>query len=135
MPPDFHNQVAHLDNGSNADAGRIHTVVNQWYTTMVTSLAAKLDAFPAGNGKTALDNSLIVWGNEIATGPHGMNGMPIVLIGSAAGRLARTGYVVNAGAQPHQRLGATVLNIMGDPSPGFGGLPNAGRIQGLDLTV
>jgi hypothetical protein len=135
MPPDFHNLVAHLDNGSNADAARIHTVVNQWYTSMVTLLAEKIDAFPAGNGKTALDNSLVVWGNEIATGPHGMNGLPVVLLGSAAGKLARTGYVVSAGAQPHQRLGATVLNIMGVPAAGFGGLPMCGRLQGLDLTI
>jgi hypothetical protein len=62
-----------------------------------------------------------------------MKNMPIVLLGGAAGRLARTGYVVDAGAQPHQRLGATILNIMGVPAQGFGGLPTCGVIQGLEL--
>jgi hypothetical protein len=76
-----------------------------------------------------------VWGNEIATGPHGMKGLPIALLGSAAGRLTKTGYVVDAGAQPHQRLGTTLLNIMGVQAQGFGGLPTCGLIQGLDLTL
>jgi hypothetical protein len=139
MPADFHNLVAHVDSGGTdpaaVTAARIHTEVNKWYTSMVTLLAQKIAAFPAGNGQTALDNTLIVWGNEIATGPHGMNGLPVMLIGGAAGRLAKTGYVVNAGAQPHQRLGATLLNIMGIPATGFGGLPNCGTIQGLQLSM
>jgi hypothetical protein len=139
MPADFHNLVAHVDSGGTSPgavtAGRIHTEVNKWYTSMVTLLAQKIAAFPAGNGKTALDNSLIVWGNEIATGPHGMNGMPIVLVGGAAGRLTRTGYVVSAGPQPHQRLGTSILNIMGSPATGFGGFPGCGTLQGLDVAM
>ncbi len=102
---------------------------------MVTSLAQKLDAFPAGDGKTALDTSLVVWGNEIATGPHGMDGLPVVFVGSADGRIAKTGYVAAAGSQPHQRVGATILNVMGVPAIGFGGLPNCGPLQGLQLAT
>jgi len=139
MPSDFHNLVAHVDSGGSSPAavtaGRIHTEVNKWYTSMVTLLAQKVAAFPAGNGKTALDNSLIVWGNEIATGPHGMNGMPVMFVGGAAGRWTKTEYVVNAGPQPHQRLGATLMNIMGAPVPGFGGFPTCGTLQGLDLAM
>jgi hypothetical protein len=33
-----------------------------------------------------------------------LNGIPIVLLGGAAGRLKRTGYVVSSGDQPHHRL-------------------------------
>ncbi len=62
-----------------------------------------------------------------------MNNIPIVFLGGAAGKLKRTGYIVDAGAQPHQRLGATVLNIMGVPATGFGGNPNCGIINGLQL--
>ncbi len=132
MPADAHDLVAHLDTG-NADIARIFTEIKKWYTTIVSELAARLSTIPQGNGKTALDNSLVVWGNEIATGPHGMNNIPIVFLGGAAGRLKRTGYVVDAGAQAHQRLGATLLNIMGIPAAGFGGSPTCGLISGLDL--
>jgi hypothetical protein len=72
---------------------------------------------------------------EIATGPHDTNSIPIVLLGGAAGKLKKTGYVVDAGAQPHHRLGTTVLNIMGVPAKGFGGLPSCGMINGLELAL
>jgi hypothetical protein len=134
MPSDAHDGVAHKDTGD-ANIARINIEIKKWYTDVVSDLAARLAAFPQADGKSALDNSLVVWGNEIATGPHGMKGIPIVLIGGAAGRLARTGYVVDAGDQVHQRLGATLLNIMGVPANGFGGIPDCGLIQGLDLNL
>jgi hypothetical protein len=134
MPSDAHDLVAHLDNGD-ANIARIFTEIKKWYTEIVTDLATRLSKIPAGDGKTALDNALVVWGNELGTGNHGMNNIPIVLLGGAAGRLKRTGYLVDAGPQPHQRLGATILNIMGVPAQGFGGLPACGNIAGLDLNL
>lgn len=134
MPSDAHDFVAHLDNGD-AEMARIFIAIKKWYTEIVADLADRLARIPQGDGKTALDNSLVVWGNELATGPHGLSNIPIVLLGGAAGRLARTGYVVSAGAQPHHRLGATILNVMGVPSTGFGGMPHCGTIQGLPLAL
>jgi hypothetical protein len=134
MASDAHDLVAHKDTGD-ADIARINTEIKKWYTDVVSDLAGRLAAFPQANGKSALDNSLIVWGNEIATGPHGMKDIPVALIGGAAGRLKRTGYLVDAGAQPHQRLGTTLLNIMGVSAQGFGGLPSCGLLQGLDLDL
>lgn len=134
MPSDAHDGVAHLDSGD-ANIARINIEIKKWYTDVVSDLASRLAAFPQGNGKSALDNSLVVWGNEIATGPHGMKSIPIVLIGGAAGRLARTGYVVDAGDQVHQRLGTSLLNVMGIPAMGFGGIPDCGPVQGLDLVT
>jgi hypothetical protein len=133
IPADCHDLVAHLDNGD-PNIARIFTAIKVWYTTIVSELATRLSMIPHGNGTTALDNSLVVWGNEIATGPHGMSNIPIVFLGGAAGRLAKTGYLVDAGPQPHQRLGATVLNIMGIPAAGFGGFPTCGLISGLALS-
>ena len=133
-PADCHDLVAHLDTGD-PNIARIFTAIKVWYTTIVSELATRLSMIPQGNGTTALDNSLVVWGNEIATGPHGMTNIPIVLLGGAAGRLAKTGYVVDAGPQPHHRLGATVLNIMGIPAAGFGGFPTCGLISGLALAA
>jgi hypothetical protein len=132
MPSDAHDFVAHKDSGD-PNIARIFTEIKKWYTVIVSDLASRLSKMPAGDGKSVLDNSLVVWGNEIATGPHGMNGIPIVLLGGAAGKLRKTGYVVDSGAQPHQRLGATVLDIMGVPATGFGGFPDCGLISGLEL--
>jgi len=130
-PSDDHDGVAHLDNGD-ANIARIFTAIKLWYTDIIgMDLAGRLSKIPQGNGMTALDNSLVVWGNEIATGPHGMNCIPIVLLGGAAGRLTKTGYIVDAGAQPHHRLGTSILNIMGVPAAGFGQQPTCGPISGL----
>jgi hypothetical protein len=134
MPSDAHDYVAHLDSGD-ANVARINTEIKKWYTELISDLAVRLAAFPHGDGKSALDDSLVVWGNEQATGPHGQKDIPIVLLGGAGGCLKRTGYLVDAGPQPHQRLGATILNIMGVSATGFGGLADSGLIQGLDLDL
>lgn len=133
MRSDFHDEIAHKDTGTDSVATSVMVEVGKYHTTLLTDLAKRLASFPQADGKTALDNSLVVWGNEIATGPHGTNGYPIVLIGGAAGKLARTGYVANAGAQPHHRLGCTLHHVMGDPVEGFGADPSCGVLQGLEL--
>src|SRR5688500_18187080 len=118
MRSDAHDEVAHKDNGSDAEATRINIEIKKWYTLLIADLGNRLAQFPKAVGKTALDNSWLVWGNEVATGPHRMRDMPIVFLGTAGGRLRRTGYVVEAGGQPHQVLGTTILNIMGVPAQG-----------------
>jgi hypothetical protein len=133
MPTDFHDLAAHKDNGSDATSASLCTGVGQYYAELVTDLGKRLAGFPQANGKTALDNSLVVWGNELATGPHGTNGYPIAFVGGAAGKLKRTGYMVDSGTQIHQRLGCTISNIMGDPVAGYGWVANSGPFQGLEL--
>lgn len=133
MPSDFHDLAAHADKGSDKVAADLCTGVAQYYAELVTDLGKRLASFPQADGKTTLDNSLVVWGNELATGPHGTNGYPIALVGGAAGKLKRTGYMVDTGTQVHQRLGCTIQNIMGLPSTGFGAEPSCGNFAGLDL--
>lgn len=134
MPSDAHDFVAHKDNGDR-NIRRINTEIKRWYTSLAADLASRLQAVPAGEGQTALDKSLTVWGNAIATGPHGQNDMPVVLLGGANGRLGRTGFMVDEGGQQHHRLGATLLNIMGIRSDGFGQFPECGVLNGLPLNV
>lgn len=134
MRADFHDDIAHKDRNGDEVAARVMVEVGKYHSTLVSDLATRLDSFPQGEGSTALDNSLVVWGNELATGPHGIETYPIVLVGGAAGRLSRTGYVVDAGAQPHHRLGCTIHNIMGDAVDGFGEVPDCGTLRGLELT-
>jgi hypothetical protein len=57
--------------------------------------------------------------------------VPIVLIGRAGGAIARGGRVIDAGRQPFNRLGCTILNAMGQKTAGFGDLPDCGSFQGL----
>ncbi len=135
MPADFHDQAAHADKGGQSTAGDLCTGVAKYYSQLVTDLGKRLATFPQANGTNALDNSLVVWGNELATGPHGTNGYPIVFLGGAAGKLKKTGYMVDVGTQIHQRLGCTIQNVMGLPSAGFGAEPACGNFLGLDIAA
>lgn len=128
-----HDDVAHLDT---ADAGStpVNTqrvvLVNQYYASCVARLATALDAVPEGGG-TMLDNSLIVWANEFGRGDHNQENVPIVLIGGAGGALPPGGRVIDVGRQVFNRLGCTVLTLLGTNVSGFGDVPDCGVFQGL----
>ncbi len=124
-----HDDIAHRDNGDPTVTAKLLRI-NRWYAEQVGYLARAFAAMPDGEG-TLLDNSLIVWGNELATGPHAMNDLPVVAIGGAAGRLPGGGRLVDAGPQDYHRLGCSLHNIMGVPATGFGEVPDCGPIVGL----
>ncbi len=125
-----HDEIAHKDDGSDPAVSDKLFRINRWYAEQVAGLARALDRFPEGEG-TVLDNTLVVWGNEIATGPHGMNDLPLVLLGGAAGRLRQTGVLIDAGAQDYHRLGTSLLHVMGVPALGFGEEPTCGPLVGI----
>ncbi len=130
-----HDDVAHLDvfdAGLLPDTTRRIIAMNQWYAGCVARLALALDAIPEGAG-TMLDNTLIVWGNELGRGDHNQENIPIVLIGKAGGALPRGGRVIDSGRQVFNRLGCSILNAMGLPAAGFGDAPTCGPFAGLSL--
>jgi hypothetical protein len=127
-----HDDIAHRDNGTDPAVSEKLTRMNVWYAEQVAYLARALERLPEGEG-TVLDNTLVVWGNEIATGPHGMADIPIVLLGRSAGRIKNPGVLVDAGPQDYRRLGTTLLNVMGVPALGFGEAPTCGALVGVSL--
>jgi hypothetical protein len=127
-----HDDIAHRDNGIDPVVTGKILKINVWYAEQVAMLARGLARIPEGEG-TALDNTLIVWGNEIATGPHAMDDIPVVLLGKAAGRLKRSGYLLDQGRQDYQVLGTSLLNIMGVPATGLGEAPMCGPLPGLEV--
>jgi hypothetical protein len=128
-----HDDVAHLDT-SDAGSTPLNTqrlvLVNQYYASCVARLATALDAVPEGAG-TMLDNTLVVWANEFGRGDHSLVNVPVVFLGGGAGGMPPGGRVVDAGSQVFNRLGCTILNVMGVSVPGFGDVPDCGVFQGL----
>jgi hypothetical protein len=137
LKSDFHDNFAHKDHGDGSAASvlaaKATIPVGQYYAKLMLALGQKLASFPQANGMTALDNSLVVWGNELATGPHGINGYPISLLGGAAGKLKKTGYLLDVGQQAHHLFLTSIMNIMGVPATGVGLQPNCGQLPGLTL--
>lgn len=68
--------------------------INKWVAEkFFLRLIQKMDSITEANGKTMLDNSIVYWGNEISIGNgHSSENMPVLLAGSAGGRL-RTGFI------------------------------------------
>ncbi len=85
---------------------------------------------PEGDG-TVLDNTLLVWANEMGRGDHSMENLPIVLLGKAGGAIPRGGRVLDHGRQIFNRLGCSILNAMGLSARGFGDEPDCGSFPGL----
>lgn len=107
---------------------------SRWYTEQVAYFLQRLDSIPEGSG-TMLDNTLVLWGNELSVGNvHSLSDIPFVMAGNVGAQL-RTGRYLSFGGQPHNRLLTTVLNLMGLDDRGFGNpeVTSAGPLSGLTV--
>jgi hypothetical protein len=128
---DGHEGVAHFDDpaGSNVEATTAMIAISRWFAEVFAGFVQKLEAQPDAAG-SVLDRSLVLWANENGNGLHGMDDIPLVFVGRAAGRFTRTG-LVDAGRQTHYQLNTTLLRVMGVDAAGFGDGPASGPLVGL----
>jgi uncharacterized protein DUF1552 len=103
-----------------------------WYSSQIAYLARQLAAITEGD-RTVLDNTVIVWGNELSVGnSHSHSEIPFMTLGSAGGYF-RTGRYLQFGAQPHNRLLVSLLQAMGveATSHGHADFNAGGALTGL----
>lgn len=128
-----HDDVAHHDTGEKTPlslaANEKVRKMNRWYAEQMAYLGKRFSELPSGDG-SLLDDSLIVWVNEMARGNHELKNLPAVLLGRAGGRLTG-GKLVDQGPQTYHRLGCSLLNLYGVPAAGFGDEANCGPVRGL----
>ncbi len=124
-----HHSIAH----DSSDPARAQIAqINTWHAAEVAYLLEALKAVPEGDG-TMLDNTLVVWGNELADGwTHSQHPTPLVLAGRAGGALT-TGRYLDFGDDRHNRFLVSLCNIMGMPEvTSFGTLDEGtGALDGL----
>jgi Cu(I)/Ag(I) efflux system membrane protein CusA/SilA len=95
-------------------------VIHKWYAENFLYLLQKMDAVQDANGKSMLDNSLVLWVTEIQQPDnHGQNNMPFVLAGKLGGKV-RPGRWLKVASQPHNNLLVTNLNLFGRSETKFG---------------
>jgi len=106
--------------------------INTWFCGQVAYLARKLSETPEpGGGGTLLDNTLIVWVNELGKGnSHTLNNIPVVVVGAGPG--FRNGRALDLGKVPHNRLWLSVAHAMGYHTDSFG-ITNLCADGALDL--
>lgn len=123
-----HHDLSHLGDEDPTMIDQI-TSVNIWYAEQVRYLLDALAAVPEGDG-TLLDNTLVVWGNELSRGnSHGNRPVPFVLAGGAGGAMQGGRYLTYDNV-PHNRMlvsigqmmGLADLQSFGDNDPASGGL-------------
>jgi hypothetical protein len=80
-PGDLHNDVAHSAEDDPASAA-IMTDYHLHQANAFRRLIGQLDSIPEGSG-TMLDNTIVVWTNELSTGSHRMTDIPLVVAGGS----------------------------------------------------
>ncbi|OYP36840.1 DUF1552 domain-containing protein [Rhodopirellula sp. MGV] len=88
--------------------------INAWFAGELAYLAKRLSEIPepGRDGETLLDNTVIVWLNELGEGnSHTLNNIPFLLVGGGAG--FRTGRAIDFGGVPHNRLWMSVAHGLG----------------------
>ncbi len=94
--------------------------INKWFAGELNHLAQKLAATPEpGGGGTMLDNTLIVWTNELGKGnSHTLDNIPFVLLGGGFG--FEMGRSVKFNGVAHNRLHLALAHAMGHKLETFG---------------
>jgi hypothetical protein len=105
---------------TDADAQDKLTRINQWYCTQLAYLAKRLAETPEPGGQgSLLDNSLILWTNELGKGnSHTLDNIPWVLVGNGLG--FKMGRSLKYGRAPHNRLLLALAHGFGHRIEKFG---------------
>jgi hypothetical protein len=102
--------------------------IDVWHAKRFARLLQKLDAYKEADGKSVLDNSMIMYTNELSDGKgHSFMNLPYILAGSMGGTFKQNEYVLlgegtsyDDQKAPHNKLLNTIVNGMGIESDWFG---------------
>jgi hypothetical protein len=114
-----HHDMSHSPD-TDEETQRNLTRIDQWYCEQVVYLANRLAETPEPGGSgSLLDNTLIVWTNELGQGnSHTHENIPFVLIGN--GLDFRMGRSLKFPSVPHNRLLLSLAHAMGHRIERFG---------------
>jgi hypothetical protein len=127
-----HHELSH-EPDSNEKVQEKLTRINEWYCEQLAYLAQRLADTPEpGGGGSLLDNTLIVWTNELGKGnSHTLDNIPFVLVGNGLG--FRMGRSLKFKKVPHNRLLLSLAHGFGHHIETFGNpdFCGAGPLSGL----
>jgi hypothetical protein len=104
-----------LSHNTGADAQRQKHAIERWYFQRMAELLQQLDSVPEGNG-TMLDNTMLIYANELAEGaPHSVAPAITMVAGKAGGKL-KTGRFLDLPNYDFSQLLVTAAHVMGATS-------------------
>jgi hypothetical protein len=107
-----HHELSHNPDSDEKSVDKL-TRINKWYCEQLAYLTKRLAETPEpGGGGSLLDNTLIVWTNELGKGnSHTLDNIPFVLVGN--GLDFRMGRSLKYKNLPHNRLLLSLAHGMG----------------------
>jgi len=114
-----HHTLSH-EPDANDKAQEMLTKINRWFCEQLAYFVQRLDETPEPGGQgSMLDNTLVVWGNELGKGnSHTLDNIPFVLIGGGCGfKLGRSLHFDKAA---HNRLLLAMAHGFGHHIDAFG---------------
>ena len=129
---DAHHTLSHEPNAKLSSQEKL-TKIDKWFCEQVAYLAKRLAETPEPGGPgSLLDNTLIVWTNELGEGnSHSLNNIPFVLVGG--GLDFEMGQSLKFNNVPHNRLLMALAQGFGHDLKTFGD-PNFCGAGPLTLT-
>lgn len=130
---DTHHELSHNPDSDAASQEKL-TRINKWFCEQLAYLAQRLAETkePGGSG-SLLDNTLIVWTNELGKGnSHTLDNIPFVLLGN--GLDFRMGRSLKYANVPHNRLLLALAHGLGHRLERFGNPDFCGQGPLTDLT-
>ena len=114
-----HHELSHKEDSDDESQEKL-TKINKWYCEQMAYLAKRLAETPEPGGDgSLLDNTLIVWSNELGKGnSHTLDNIPFVLVGN--GLDFRMGRSIKYPKLPHNRLLMSLAHGMGHRIERFG---------------
>jgi hypothetical protein len=95
------------------NADLLHHEIDKIFAGIFKRFLDRLALYPGPSGGSLLDESVVLWTNDLASGPpHSYSNVPQVIAGGAAGFL-RTGQYIDAGNVTHNKLLNTIINAVG----------------------
>jgi hypothetical protein len=133
----MHDDVAHGYRAEDPATVRQLAKLQRWYAAQVAYLIEGLKSIQEGD-KTAYDNSIILWANELGDpARHMNNNLPYVVAGGGGsykkGRFLQLGFApeYRDPQNPHNGLLTSIANQFGMDMPGFGDARFPGELSGF----
>ena len=114
-----HHELSHNPDSDKASVEKL-TKINKWWCEQLAYLAKRLAETPEpGGGGSLLDNTLIMWTNELGKGnSHTLDNIPFVMVGN--GLDFKMGRSLKYPKLPHNRLLVALAHGMGHHLKHFG---------------
>ena len=107
-----HHELSHAADDDMASRDKL-IEINRWHAEQVAYMVDGLAKQKEADGSSMLDNSVLLWGNELGVGnTHSYKNIPWLIAGGGGGSL-KTGRYLQYPDRPHNDLLVSVCNAMG----------------------